>query len=157
MGVKIFIHGLEGSDQGTKAVFFRKKYPDMIIPNFRGDLQARMKGLKRILSGKSRISLVGSSFGGLMASLFAMEYETRVEKMILLAPAINLIEFAHCKGKTISVPVWVYHGRADQVIPLKEVEPVARKTFRNLSFHAVDDDHFLHKTFRTIDWGKLLS
>ena len=28
MMTKIFIHGLESSNQGTKSLFFRKKYPD---------------------------------------------------------------------------------------------------------------------------------
>ena len=155
--VRIFIHGLESSNQGTKAVYFREKYPDMILPNFPGDLQERMKKLEEILSSKSDIRLVGSSFGGLMASLFAMENRSRVAKMVLLAPAINLMGFASHKNKALSMPVWIYHGRDDQVIPLAEVEPVARKTFTNLSFNAVDDDHFLHKTFKTIDWETLLA
>lgn len=154
---RIFIHGLESSNQGTKAVFFRERYPDMIIPTFTGDLQERMKRLEGILSGKSGIRLVGSSFGGLMASLFAIMNQTSIEKMILLAPAINLMEFAAHKSETISVPVWIYHGSADEVIPLAEVEPIARKTFNNLSFNPVDDDHFLHKTFMGLDWESLLS
>jgi pimeloyl-ACP methyl ester carboxylesterase len=157
MSVRIFIHGLESGNQGTKSIFFRKKYPDMIIPNFMGDLQERMEKLRAILSGKSGIRLVGSSFGGLMASLFALEHEARVERMILLAPAINLKEFAHHKGRKISIPVWVYHGTGDQVVPLREVELAAKETFKNLSFHMVEDDHFLRKTFKTIDWERLLS
>lgn len=156
MSEKIFIHGLESSNQGTKSIFFREKFPDMIIPTFTGDLQERMKKLKEILSGKSDTRLVGSSFGGLMASLFAMEHEHRVAKIILLAPAINLIEFAPNR-KQISIPVRIYHGKDDQVIPLAEVEPVAKETFLNLSFHIVDDDHYLHKTFKTIDWDSLLA
>jgi pimeloyl-ACP methyl ester carboxylesterase len=156
MSVKIFLHGLESSGQGTKGVFFRERYPDMIIPTFTGGLQERMEKLYDILSGKSDIRFVGSSFGALMASLFAMENETRVEKMVLLAPAINLIGLAAEKSKTISVPVRIYHGRGDQVIPLGEVESIAKKTFPNLSFHAVDDDHFLHRTFKIIDWDSLL-
>ncbi|NNG06539.1 MAG: hypothetical protein HKM90_02305, partial [Desulfobacteraceae bacterium] len=50
MPVKIFIHGLESSNQGTKGVFFKKKFPDMIIPNFPGSLQERMEKLNEILS-----------------------------------------------------------------------------------------------------------
>ena len=91
-----------------------------------------------------------------MASLFAMENEPLVAKMILLAPAINLIEFAPNR-KQISIPVWIYHGSDDQVIPLAEIESIARETFLNLSFHEVDDDHYLHKTFKTIDWESLLA
>ena len=156
MSYKIFIHGLESSNQGTKSVFFRERYTDMIIPNFPGDLQERMKKLKDILSGKSGIRLVGSSFGGLMASIFAMENKTRVDRLILLAPAINLLELTDCHEKQISLPVWIYHGKEDKVIPLKATKKAARKAFRNLSFNIVDDDHFLHRTFRTLDWDELL-
>lgn len=156
MSVKIFIHGLESSNQGTKAVFFRERYPDMIIPNFPGDLQERMKKLEKTLSGKSDITLVGSSFGGLMASIFAMENTARVSRLILLAPAINLIGFSPYTYRTISTPVWVYHGTSDEVIPLAQIEPIALKSFSNLSFNAVDDDHYLHKTFKTIDWDAFL-
>jgi len=128
----------------------------MIIPNFTGSLWERMKNLDEILSGRSGISLVGSSFGGLMAALFAMENEPRVDRLILLAPALNLAGFSICQQREISVPVWVYHGRNDEVIPLNTVECVARKSFLNLSFHVVDDDHSLHKTFKSIDWDTLL-
>lgn len=157
MSFKIFIHGLESSNQGTKSIFFRERYPDMIIPNFTGSLEKRMEKLNEILSERSDIRLVGSSFGGLMGSIFTMENESRVERLILLAPAINMMGFAEYGGKSISVPVYVYHGKDDEVIPLKDVEQVAKKTFQNLSFNSMDDDHSLHKTFKSIDWDRLLS
>jgi pimeloyl-ACP methyl ester carboxylesterase len=156
MTVRIFLHGLESSNQGTKSVYFRERFPDMIIPNFVGSLQERMDKLEEMLSQKSGIRIVGSSFGGLMAVLFAMKHESLVERMVLLAPAINLMEFAPYRKKEISMPVWVYHGRDDRVIPLAQVEPIAEKSFRNLSFNAVDDDHFLHRTFESIEWAVLL-
>ena len=156
MSVKIFIHGLESSNQGTKGVFFKERFPDMIIPNFPGTLQERMEKLNEILSGKSGIRMVGSSFGGLMAAVFAAEHETQIDKLILLAPALHLMEFSHDHQKKISLPVWIYHGRDDEVIPLETVEEVAKKIFQNHTFHAVDDDHYLHKTFKTIDWETLL-
>lgn len=155
--VRIFIHGLESSNQGTKGVFFREKFPGMLSPNFPGSLQERMEKLHEILADKSGIRLVGSSFGGLMAAIFAAENESRVARLILLAPALNLMEFSNYHEKSIAVPVSIYHGRDDEVIPLKSVEKIAKKIFRNLTFHAVDDDHYLHKTFKTIDWKTLLS
>ncbi len=156
MSLRIFIHGLESSNQGTKSLFFREKYPDMVIPSFTGPLNERMKHLNSLLLGRTGIILVGSSFGGLMAAIFAMENEERVDRMILLAPAINLVEFALHRSKTISVPVWVYHGRKDEVIPLSEVEKVARSVFQRLKFQVVEDDHYLHETFKTLDWDRLL-
>lgn len=157
MTVRIFIHGLESSNQGTKGLFFKREFPDMIIPNFPGTLQERMQKLNRTLSKQSGIRLVGSSFGGLMAALFAMENESRVEKMILLAPALNLMGFSDAQERETSVPTWIYHGKDDKVIPLETIIEVAKKTFRHLTLHVVDDDHYLHKTFKRIDWQELLN
>jgi pimeloyl-ACP methyl ester carboxylesterase len=67
------------------------------------------------------------------------------------------MESANYHKKKISSPVWIYHGRDDEVIPLERVEEIATKTFTNLTFNAMDDDHYLHKTFKTIDWNRLLS
>lgn len=157
MPLRLFIHGLESNNQGTKAVYFRKNFPGMLTPNFPGPLEERMAKLQAILSGQNDLLLVGSSFGGLMASIFAMDHEARVRRLILLAPAINLMEFTPYREKKLSMPVHLYHGRQDEVIPLEEVRKVARQVFSDLTFHAVDDDHYLHKTFETIEWGALLS
>jgi pimeloyl-ACP methyl ester carboxylesterase len=157
MPARIFIHGLESGNQGTKAVFFRERYPDMIIPLFVGALDERMKSLNEVLARESEIILVGSSFGGLMAFIFAMDNEARVERLVLLAPAIHLMASTQYGEKRIPTPVWIYHGREDDVIPLEAVESVAGKAFSNLSFHAVEDDHLLHRTFKNLDWDHLLA
>ena len=157
MAAKIFLHGLESSNQGTKGRFFQERYPDMIVPNFTGPLAERMEKLKGILSSERDIILVGSSFGGLMAAIFAIENESQVDRLILLAPAINLISSTDYKDKNISVPTWIFHGKSDAVIPLSQVEAMAHKLFSQLSFHVVDDDHFLHKTFKNLDWHTLLA
>ncbi|MCP4579350.1 MAG: alpha/beta hydrolase, partial [Deltaproteobacteria bacterium] len=140
-GCKIFIHGLESSNKGTKSVFFREKFPHMIIPTFVGTLPERLSTLDSFLSEKSDIRIVGSSFGGLMGALFAMENESRVKKLILLAPAIHIIRDAPVNPRKISIPITLYHGTEDQVIPLEDVEDVAGKFFTNLTFHKVQDDH----------------
>jgi len=154
---RIFIHGLESSNKGTKSVYFHEKFPDMIIPTFVGALPERLLALDEFLLNQSDIRIVGSSFGGLMGALFAMENEARVKRLILLAPAIHMIQYASGKIGPISVPVCIYHGTEDEVIPLKEVEKAAAEFFTNLTFHKVRDDHLLHKTFKTIDWENLLA
>jgi len=156
MPLRMFIHGLESNNQGTKAVYFRKNFPDMLTPNFPGSLDERMADLRALLSGESDIILVGSSFGGLMASIFVMENEPRVKRLVLLAPAVNLMEFSPYRNRKIQVPVHIYHGRQDEVIPLQDVQTIARQVFSDLTFHSVDDDHYLHKTFEKIDWDTLL-
>jgi len=154
---RIFIHGLESSNQGTKAIFFRDKYPYMILPTFEGPLTERMGKLNRILLGKSEIRIVGSSFGGLMAALFAMENPSQVARMVLLAPAIHMMDSAPGKKDTVAIPVSIYHGTEDTVIPLSKVQHMALKLFSDLSFHVVNDDHYLHRIFKTLDWDTLLS
>jgi predicted esterase len=85
-----------------------------------------------------------------------MESEARVKKMILLAPAIHLMAFTPYRENKLALPVWLYHGRQDEVIPIQEVKKAAKQAFANLRFHAVDDDHYLHKTFKQIPWDRLL-
>ncbi|MEW6668868.1 MAG: YqiA/YcfP family alpha/beta fold hydrolase [Thermodesulfobacteriota bacterium] len=154
--MKIFLHGLDSSSRGTKAVFFRERFPDMLIPDFSGSLEERMQKLEGILSGRTGLRMVGSSFGGLMATLFAMQHEPRVERLVLLAPAVNFLGPSGYPEKPVSVPVWIYHGTHDEVIPLPAVKTVAGRIFPRLTLHEVEDDHNLHRTFRTLDWDTLL-
>jgi len=153
---RVFIHGLEGSSQGTKGVFFRERYPDMIIEDFHGTLEQRMNKLNSILAEKTSLIMVGSSYGGLMAAIFAFNNQQRVKRLILLAPALIFHEFEPYLQKRTDTPVMIYHGKGDDVIPLAPVHEIARRVFENLTFIMVDDDHILSKTFKSIGWDKLL-
>jgi len=95
----VFIHGLESTSQGNKAQYFRKSFPEMIIEDYTGNLETRMQKLRRILKGKNNLVLVGSSYGGLMAAQFALEEESRVQKLILLAPALDIEGFEKPSSK----------------------------------------------------------
>jgi len=152
----IFLHGLDSSSKGRKGRFFSAHFPDMLVPDFSGDLQSRMTQLNSILNKISNIIMIGSSYGGLMTTLFAMKNENRVKKIILLAPALNFPEFAQLADKKISVPTWIYQGSRDEVTPLTEVKSAAVKTFTKLQFQVSDDDHFLRRTFAEINWQRHL-
>jgi pimeloyl-ACP methyl ester carboxylesterase len=152
----VFIHGLESSSRGNKGVFFRARYPDMLIEDFKGTLEQRMEKLNRILSDKKDLILVGSSFGGLMAAIYACNHGDRVKKLILLAPALDLDDFKPFAGKRMNLPVTIFHGRDDDVVPPAPVRQIASQVFANLSYHLVDDDHPLRETFTTYDWDALL-
>jgi len=153
---RVFIHGLESSSEGTKGVFFKKGYPDMIVEDYPGSLEERMEKLNRLLADRSDIVLVGSSFGGLMAAIYACEHEDRVRKVILLAPAIHLEDFHPYSGKRLDVPAVVFHGTSDDVVPLEVVRRIAENIFNNITYHVVDDDHPLRKTFLSYNWDNLL-
>ncbi len=154
---RVFIHGLESSSQGTKGVFFRERYPDMIIEDFAGPLEERMEKLNRLLAGRDDLILVGSSFGGLMAAIYACEHERQVRKVVLLAPALHLPEFSRFIGKKVKIPVILFHGRSDDVVPPAPVKTLAEEVFENLDYHLVDDDHSLHITFPLMDWPTLIA
>jgi predicted esterase len=153
---RVFIHGLESTSRGTKGVYFRNRYPDMIIEDFTGSLEERMDNLTNILKGKDQLILVGSSYGGLMAAMFAGRYPTRVHKLILLAPALNLPDFAPYRRNCLDIPVIIYHGNADSVVPPDVVRKIAGEAFIHLTHHLVDDDHSLNHVFEGLPWDDLL-
>ena len=154
---RVFIHGLESSSRGTKGTFFRERYPDMIIEDYVGPFSRRMETLERFLAGKDDLILVGSSYGGLMAAVYACLHEERVNELILLAPALHLEPYEHYHETQLRMPVTLFHGLGDEVVPLDKVRAIAERLFVNLKFNVVDDDHTLHKTFPTLDWDMLLS
>lgn len=152
----VFIHGLESTSRGNKAQYFRKSFPEMIIEDYTGNLETRMQKLRRILNGKNDLILVGSSYGGLMAAQFALEEESRVQKLILLAPALDIEGFEKAVVKKLHMPVILYHGTRDNVVNPHAVKKIAENTFTHLEHHFVDDDHPLGDIFPTLPWPRLL-
>lgn len=153
---RVFIHGLESTSHGTKGEFFRNTFPDMILEDFTGSLDRRMNKLNRLLENRTDLVLVGSSYGGLMAAIYACRNPRTVRKLILLAPALDLTDFQPYLNCRMNIPVVLYHGRFDDVVPPDTVQIIARKVFSHLDYHAVDDDHSLHHTFTGISWDDLL-
>jgi len=100
--------------------------------------------------------MVGSSFGGLMAALFACRRPQQVHRLVLLAPALVWPDFAAKPPAPVSVPAIIYHGSRDELLPIKLVRSLAERVFLNLDFREVDDDHGLYKTVHAIDWRALL-
>ncbi len=82
----IYLHGLDSNSQTYKASLIRAIYPDLITPDFTGSLEERMKQLYPILGDASNWTLIGSSFGGLMAALFATQHPAQVRKQIFSRP-----------------------------------------------------------------------
>lgn len=152
----VFIHGLESTSQGNKAQFFRKLFPQMIIEDYSGDFETRMRKLKKVLTGKNHLILVGSSYGGLMAARFALDHETRVRKLILIAPALTIEGFESAVKQKLQIPVIIYHGTRDDVVSPDAVKKIAEKAFSHLEHHLVDDDHPLNNIFPHLLWPELL-
>ncbi len=150
-----FLHGLDSSSKGTKGRWFARHFPEMCIPDFQGDLTKRISALEALCRGCDKLVLVGSSFGGLMATCFAMRHPNRCQSLVLLAPALNFPEFSPPEEK-IAVPTSLFIGRQDTVTPPDKVLPLAKQSFSQLQIFSYDDDHMLHNSFEELDWDKLL-
>ncbi len=154
--MKIFIHGLLSSGRGFKANFLRNLFPDMITPDFPGDLEERMAKLEAILAEGDEHILIGSSYGGLMAALYACAHPNQVKKIILLAPALPFHPFDENPPEPCDVPAIVFHGRNDTIVPISATRTLAEQVFTNLQFNEVDEDHMLHHTVQQLDWLALI-
>jgi pimeloyl-ACP methyl ester carboxylesterase len=147
-----FLHGLDSSGRGTKGTFFTTSFPHVHCPDFSGSLNRRLEALRKICAGKSDLILIGSSYGGLMATCFTIESPERVRQLILLAPALNYESFSPPSTGKLDVPVHLIMGRYDTVTPPDQVIPLAEKTFNNLEIHLEEDDHMLHSSFARLNW-----
>lgn len=152
----IYVHGLEGSSRGHKATLLRAVYPTMLIPDFRGDLATRMDALRPLLGESPGWTIVGSSFGGLMAAIFTLERPAQVRKLILMAPALAHGLLPSRPGGPVDVPTVMIHGTRDTLLPLATTRPIAEQHFRRLELRIVDDEHGLGATASALDWRRLL-
>ncbi|MCC7119603.1 MAG: alpha/beta fold hydrolase [Anaerolineales bacterium] len=153
----IYLHGLESTSQSGKARQFAELFPGMLTPDFSGSFEERMKQLKPILGRKKNWTIIGSSFGGLMGTVFACTHPSQVRRLILLAPALLRNQFgAYLDLQPVSVPTIIIHGIQDDVVPPRPVRQLAEKLFTNLEYISVNDGHRLHKTFNELDWEEIL-
>jgi pimeloyl-ACP methyl ester carboxylesterase len=153
----IYLHGLESTSQSGKARQFAEKFPGMVTPDFTGEFEERMTQLKPILGRKKNWIIIGSSFGGLMGTVFTCKHPTQVRKLILLAPALLREPFgSYLDLEPVSVPTIIIHGTADDVVPLEPVREIAEKLFTNLQYIVVDDGHRLHEAFGELDWEEII-
>jgi pimeloyl-ACP methyl ester carboxylesterase len=151
-----FIHGSTGEkSRSYKARLLHKQFPGMVIPDFDGELPARMLQLEALIGGTTGWTLIGSSLGGLMAALFAVQHPQQVRRLVLLAPALTFQEFSDPLPDPVAVPTVLIHGTRDELVPAETVRSLAEKVFTNLSYFSVDDDHRLHKTAKLFDWRAL--
>lgn len=153
----IYLHGLESDSNSGKARLFREWFPGMLTPDFKGSFEDRMSQLVPILSDKTSWTLIGSSFGGLMGTVFTCAHPTQVRKLVLLAPALLREQFAsYLDLEPVSVPTVIIHGTLDTVVPFEPVREIAQKLFTNLTYHIVEDDHRLGKSVHELDWKSIL-
>jgi len=161
----IFIHGLESSGEGFKGQLLRKALPGCLTPNFTpytpkipiiNLLKERMAQLIPIMKDKANWSIIASSFGALLGTLFTLKNPSKVSKLILLAPYLSCQELDPNKYTPVDVPVIIFHGNQDRVVPINLSRVRAEKLFTNLVYNIVDDDHSLQKTVQALEWKKII-
>jgi len=138
----VFLHGLETGPHGAKFHALQRVVPDLLAPSCEGilDIDRRLAVIERELGGNSQLLLVGSSFGGLAAVLFASRHPERVSGCVLCAPAVHgldLDELTHLPAETV-----IIHGRHDDVVPLAASEALAAR-FPSVRLLVVEDEHRL--------------
>jgi pimeloyl-ACP methyl ester carboxylesterase len=130
----VFLHGLESSSQTYKASVIRNSFPELTVPDFTGSLEKRMETLYPILGSKKDWTIIGSSFGGLMGAILTCDHPDQVRKLILMAPALMLPQFApFLDREPVAVPTTIIHGRQDSIVPLKTICEIAQKVFTDLT------------------------
>jgi len=156
----IFLHGLEGSSKGTKAVFLKKHFPACLTPDFTEDMHQRIDQLKALV--KSPVWLVGSSMGGLQALFFANYYPDLVRGMVLVAPAVGFFEDSWCSVAELkkiqaliipeNIPCTILAGINDTIIPMAEIEALVERSPKSTLVRLLkkDDDHQLNQSLETL-------
>ncbi len=152
----LFLHGLDSSIRGTKGQWLRQHFPAVRMHDYQGSLDQRLDQLEAEVADLDNLILIGSSFGGLMATCFALRHPQRCRRLVLLAPALNFSGFQP-PAVPVAVPTLLVIGTQDTVCPPELVLPQARTTFSALEVLLEEDDHMLHRTFLTLDWARLLT
>jgi pimeloyl-ACP methyl ester carboxylesterase len=155
----VFFHGLESGPRGRKysALVARFGADAVLAPDFTAFASCSSRlgvAEDELMDVRERLVLVGSSLGGLVASVFAHKHGTpRVAGVVLAAPAIETLAAklaAQRLGalRSLGVPVTCVLGREDEEHPLAGLRPVAEALGARVI--EVDDDHSLSKSLGVI-------
>jgi len=96
----LYLHGFASSPQSSKATFFSKRLaahgieavvPDLNAPDFSTLTVSRMlQQVRGVLESTAEpFAIIGSSLGGFVAVQAALEHTSRVDRLVLLAPALD--------------------------------------------------------------------
>lgn len=165
--IYIYLHGFASGPSSAKAEFFCKKFQQLHIPLNVPDFNqndfahltlsrqlAQMQKIFEEFDPAIPVTVIGSSFGGLTAAYLA-EYYPQVEKLVLLAPAFNFLEYWLPVLGAEKLQQWqregnllVYHYTAKKQMLLNygfiedmhnHDESILRREIPTLILHGVED------------------
>jgi pimeloyl-ACP methyl ester carboxylesterase len=101
-----YLHGFASSPNSTKVGYFRERFrehdidlrcPDLNEPEFATLTLTRMLDQlgAELAMAPGAVTLIGSSLGGTLAVLAAAKYPGRVDRVVLLAPAVMFAKPGH--------------------------------------------------------------
>jgi pimeloyl-ACP methyl ester carboxylesterase len=117
----LYLHGFASSPESTKAAYFGERLaahrvtlttPDFNAPDFRTLTMSRMldRLSSEIEAHGGRVSLIGSSLGAALAVLGAARFADRVERLVLLAPAVMFARPGHSLLPPERIAEWRHRG-----------------------------------------------
>ena len=113
---------------------------DVVAPDCQGmNLLERVAVVAPVLKA-TRPVVVGSSFGGIVAILAALQTGVKLPGMVLCAPALARAEIA-LENLVVPFPVTIIHGLHDTVIPIALSREFAGH--QRCELIEVSDDHRL--------------
>ena len=143
----LFIHGLESSPKGTKAVYLDKEFEALTPAINTGDFAACMAQQTAAIETFCPDVVVGSSFGGLVAVQLLASGAWRGPTLLLAQASFRLDPDASLPE---GVPVLLVHGTRDEVIPVEHSRRLATTgTPKLVRYVEVDDTHRLLSLIET--------
>ena len=160
----LYLHGFASSSSAEKPTYLKTEFSnlglELLVPDFNQDdfynltLTRQIKQVEEILTNISTPTIVfGSSMGGLIASLVA-EYNFKIKKLILLAPAFNITKISSINqtkcdnwAQTKETSVYHYGYKEDRLLHYNFVLDLQKYNTYNfkrqipaLVFHGTQDD-----------------
>ena len=141
----VYLHGFASSPQSSKARFFKRKFEDrgisIDIPELdEGDFErltisAMLEVVRQAVvrrPAKQACVLMGSSLGGFTAGLYAARHPEEVERLVLLAPALEFAKKWRARFSAEELAEWKRQG-------WKSFYHYGRKREERLGYSFVED------------------
>jgi pimeloyl-ACP methyl ester carboxylesterase len=144
----VYAHGLFGHPDGTKASTLRDAGFDIISPDFREkNLLERVAILESVTENRDDIVVIGSSYGGLTATIVVSRHPHRFKGAVLCAPALNVQEAPAPHPETLCIPPHIpciiLHGIQDDVVPIGVSRALAARSGPHVHLKELNDGHRL--------------